>query len=120
MVMKMISNLLLFWKQSVIYFIFVLGFDLLPGPSICWASIRSWCTWLVGNKRYLLWPKGLTEPFIVSSVESHASNFEDEDEDVTAERVRVLSGAAKDSIIYLQNLRKVSARFFNSMITLIK
>lgn len=93
--------------ESVIYFIFVLGFDLLPGPSICWASIRSWCTWLVGNKRYLLWPKGLTEPFIVSSVESHASNFEDEDEDVTAERVRVLSGAAKDSIIYLQNLRKI-------------
>jgi len=109
MVMEKISNLLLFWKQSIIYFIFVLGFELLPAPSVCWTSIRSWCTRLFCNKRYLLWPKGLTEPFILSSVESHASNFEDEDEDVTAERVRVLSGAAKYSIIYLQNLRKVSA-----------
>ena len=63
---------------------------------------------LLHNKRYLFWPKGLTEPFIVSSVESNASSFYDDDEDVTAERVRVLSGVAKDSIIYLQNLRKVS------------
>ncbi|KAH9296106.1 hypothetical protein KI387_039694, partial [Taxus chinensis] len=93
--------------ESVIYFVLVMGFDLLPSMPLCWISVRSWCTQRLGNKYYSNLPKGITEPFIAPAVESHASVLEDEDEDVRAERLRVLSGAAKDSIIYLKNLRKV-------------
>eukprot|EP00252_Welwitschia_mirabilis_P024322 TRINITY_DN7176_c0_g1_i1.p1 TRINITY_DN7176_c0_g1~~TRINITY_DN7176_c0_g1_i1.p1 ORF type:complete len:583 (+),score=116.15 TRINITY_DN7176_c0_g1_i1:166-1749(+) len=93
--------------ETFIYFLFALGFDLLPAPSFIWMSIKQWCIQKFIEIKHLFFAKGLQEPLIDESVESDLFIPEDEDEDVYTERLRVLSGAAKDSIIYLQNLRKV-------------
>lgn len=93
--------------ESIIYFVLVMGFDLLPSMCGCWTLVKSWLTQKLDSRRYSGSPKGMKEPFIISTIESHASVLEDEDEDVRAERLRVLSGEATDSIIYLKNLRKV-------------
>ncbi|XP_031487931.1 ABC transporter A family member 1 isoform X2 [Nymphaea colorata] len=93
--------------ESIIYFALVLGIELLPWHKLEFCKETSWWRQIIeGSIRDI--PEGTLEPLmrLRSSLECHKCGF-DEDVDVQAERHRVLSGAAKNSIIRLSNLCKV-------------
>ncbi|CAN6443979.1 unnamed protein product [Victoria cruziana] len=91
--------------ESIMYFTFVLGIELLPwhkfDPCI---KTSLWRQTIKGPTDDI--PDSTLEQLMGSSLESHKCVV-DEDLDVQAERHRVLSGAAKNSIICLSNLCKV-------------
>lgn len=92
------------------YFTFVLGIELLPwhkfDPCI---KTSLWRQTIKGPTDDI--PDSTLEPLMGSSLESHKCVV-DEDLDVQAERHRVLSGAAKNSIICLSNLCKVFSSIY--------
>ncbi|KAJ4969915.1 hypothetical protein NE237_003014 [Protea cynaroides] len=89
--------------ESIIYFIFTFGLEVLPPHKLTSVIMHWWRTlWnlrLDNSHSYL-------EPLLKSSCEDLTFQA-DEDVDVQAERHRVLSGSADSSIVYLRNLRKV-------------
>ncbi|XP_038980603.1 ABC transporter A family member 1 [Phoenix dactylifera] len=90
--------------ESIIYFLFTIGLELVPHQKLKVATIReSWHNFfsLRHDKT-----TSYTQP-LLGSFDDSAISIVEEDMDVKAERYRILSGCVDNAIIYLQNLRKV-------------
>lgn len=88
--------------ESICYFLLTLGLEIFPSYKLNLATFKEWYAKIFhrdGSSPH-------SEPLLGSSSEEMALDF-DEDIDVRTERNRVLSGSTENSIIYLQNLRKV-------------
>ncbi|KAL6987169.1 Phospholipid-transporting ATPase abca1 [Sarracenia purpurea var. burkii] len=90
--------------EGIIFYLLTLGLELVPPHKItlgtveeCWKSMR---------KAFQRTSSSYTEPLLESS-SKHGALELDDDDDVRAERNRVLSGSTDNAIIYLRNLRKV-------------
>ncbi|KAG9457355.1 hypothetical protein H6P81_001863 [Aristolochia fimbriata] len=90
--------------ESLLYFIFTIGFELMPACSLWPISIRG--LWTNFNPSDGDTPRSTLEPLLNQPTTN--INFDvDEDIDVKAERHRVLSGSSDNAILYLRNLCKV-------------
>ncbi|XP_020526672.1 ABC transporter A family member 1 isoform X2 [Amborella trichopoda] len=93
--------------ESVLYFVCTIGLEYFSSHQLSFCTIKGW--WTKGPKAFshIFTFKSISEPLIESLLGSHASGSSEEDADVQAERFRVYSGAAENSIIYLRDLHKV-------------
>lgn len=92
--------------ESVFFFFLTIGIEYFPLHKLNFYSMREWFS--LHQPQYIT-SKSYSEPLLRSSSGS-LPNEVDKDIDVEAERQRVLSGSAHNSIIYLHNLRKVYPR----------
>ncbi|XP_020114345.1 ABC transporter A family member 1 isoform X2 [Ananas comosus] len=90
--------------ESIIYFLITIGLELMPYEKPRLTTFKDWWHHFASLKN------GKTDshlqPLLGSQDETHVT-IADEDEDVRAERNKILAGSANNAIIYLHNMRKV-------------
>lgn len=90
--------------ESIIYFLFTIGLELVPLQKLKLTTITEWWHNFLSLQHDT--SKSNTQP-LLGSYDAGAISIVEEDIDVKAERHRILNGCGDDAIIYLKNLRKV-------------
>jgi ATP-binding cassette subfamily A (ABC1) protein 3 len=90
--------------ESIFYFLVTLGLELMPVQKVMSFSIGEWWQNLKAFKQGA--GSSSTEPLLKDSTGAISTDMED-DIDVQEERDRVISGLSDNTMLYLQNLRKV-------------
>ncbi|XP_028556093.1 ABC transporter A family member 1 [Dendrobium catenatum] len=90
--------------EIIVYFLLTISLEYIPHYKIKFTASRVW--WYVLHYVKYDTSQSCSEPLLGSFGDSLIF-ITDEDEDVTAERQRVLNGVGEDAIICLRNLRKV-------------